>query len=92
MFLTRVKKTMTSFKLSDATRAQMARIRDTRNSKFSEFILGQRLTNTDVIRQLIAEECKRLDDASETATAERKDKKKPAAKKSNKANPTKKGK
>lgn len=62
-----VPKKMTSFKLSDATRAQITRIRDARNGLYSDMPWFANMTNTDVIRSLCKEECERLDQASKLA-------------------------
>jgi len=57
-----VEKRMTSFKFSEATRQMIERIKHARNNKMAVPGWWQKLTNTDVIRQLLQEECKRLDD------------------------------
>jgi len=67
MRLSVVPKKMTSFKLSDATRAQITRIREARNGLYSDMPWFADISNTDVIRQLCKEECERLDQASKLA-------------------------
>jgi len=64
-----VPKKMTSFKLSDATRAQIKRIREARNGIYQDMPWFADMTNTDVIRTLVKEECERLDQASKIAEA-----------------------
>jgi len=92
-----VPKVMTSFKLSHRSRDQIARIRDARNKMSTNDVLAPRLTNSDTIRQLLDEECLRIDKedlekASFSTTPKTETPKKKAAKKPAKKPATKKGK
>jgi hypothetical protein len=92
MRLSVVKKIMTSFKLSDATRAQITRIREARNEVHTPAFWRAKLNNTDVIRQLAQEECNRLDAASKIAADAPKQTKKINGVKSKKSTTKSKGK